>query len=750
MKSLKPILLCTALVVFPVAVHAQDSNGQSYPGDIVVTAQKRTQSAQDVGIAIIALGGDELQKSQAVDVSAIAAQIPGVVATTSSNLPAFTMRGIGMNDFASNFDAPIALYVDEVYRSKPYMASMPFFDIDHLEALKGPQGTTFGRNSTGGSVNFYTNAPTSSDGGAFNMQIDNYGRARVDGFFNVQASPELAFRGSYFISQGSGGPYRNLYTGQRFGKPNQYAGRIQALWEHDDTKIRLLGYGFSDKSELTPYKAPGIYNADGSLCPQLFSNDVLYHADACLKFPVNPGSGTDGQRERAGQRDFAADFPWKANNRALGGYVRIEQALGPLAITSITSYDTFRRDQQEDSDASIFVSANTLLYSNIHQFSQELRATAQFGPLRTLVGGYYEHDAIQSNESANLAQNTVVLLPPFAPRLASAFHQTVRSLAFYTNNELALTDQLSLVAGLRYTDDKTSANGATFLGADDPTGSNHAITPIIPVDAIDSSRSDGTTSFRGQINFKPASDQLFYASISRGFRSGGYSVPFGGAISTFAPEQLTAYEIGSKSRFMGRTIDLNLAGFYYDYRDIQVTVNDPDSPLVAITRNIGKSRTYGAEADLTWRPDNSLILRAGATYLDAKYKNTDATVLTYNGLISLEGKRPINTPKWSFQGYLQKSVPISDTLDLTGTTDVRYVGDRFLSVTNQAFDFAPSYWVQNARLAIGAPDGSWEVAVWGKNIWNENYLTYINNVSFFRIEIFGEPSSYGLSASFKF
>lgn len=750
MKGLKVALLCTAMASGSVAVHAQEAGSEFSGNEIMVTAQKRSQSAQDVGIAITALSGDELQKQQATDVSSVASQLPGVVATTSSNLPAFTMRGIGMNDFAANFDAPVALYIDEVYRSKPYMASVPFFDIGRVEALKGPQGTTFGRNSTGGAVNFYTNEPAYENGGAFSLNVDNHARARVEGFANLVATPDLALRASYYVAQGNGGPYHNLFTGKDFGRPNQIAGRLQAKWQHGDTTIRLLGYAFRDKSELTPYKSPGIYNADGSLCPQLFTNELLTHADACLKFPVNPGPGTAGQREPADVRSFAADQPWQANNRALGGYARIEHVAGPVTLTSITSYDTFRRDQTEDSDASIFVSANTLLYSNIHQFSQELRASGSFGPLRMLLGGYYEHDSIHSNESANLAQNTIVLLPPFAPRLASSFDQKVRSLAVFTNNELELTSQLSVVIGARYTNDRTSVDGSTFLGANDPTATDHAITPIIPVDAVNSSRTDGTTSFRGQVNFKPSRDQLIYASISRGFRSGGYSVPFGGTISTFAPEQLTAYELGSKSRLLGRSLDIDLAAFYYDYKDIQATVNDPASPLVQITRNIGKSRTYGAEGNLTWQPDESVTLRFGATYLDAKYQNTTATVMTYNGSIALDGKRPINTPKWSFQGYLSKSVPLGGSLELTGTTDARYVGKRFLSISNQTFDAAPSYWVQNARLAVGPKDGAWELAIWGKNIWDKEYLTYINNVSFFRIQIYGEPSSYGLSASFKF
>jgi outer membrane receptor protein involved in Fe transport len=206
----------------------------------------------------------------------------------------------------------------------------------------------------------------------------------------------------------------------------------------------------------------------------------------------------------------------------------------------------------------------------------------------------------------------------------------------------------------------------------------------------------------------------------------------------------------SKSRFFDRKLDLNLAAFFYDYKDMQTNVDDPSSPLVPITRNIGGSRTYGVEADLTFRPDPTTLIRVGGGYLDARFRNTDAVITTYAGPIPLDGKRPVNNPKWSGQAMAQKTVPLSTDLDLIATTDARYVGKRFLEATGQVFDRAPSYWVQNARLAISSKEGGWEVAAWGKNIWNKNYLTYLNNVSFFRLEIYGEPVSYGLSASVKF
>jgi iron complex outermembrane receptor protein len=748
MKKLYLAALCAG-----VASWASVAAAQSEPvdGEIVVTAQKRVQSVQDVGIAISAIGADELRRNQMTDVNQLANQISNVVATTSSNLPAFTVRGIGLNEFASNFDSPVAVHIDEVYKSKPYMLSMPFYDIQRVEALKGPQGTLFGRNTTGGSVNYYTQEPQFDSSGGFNAQIDNYGRVRSDGFLNQQLSENVAARASYFISQGWGGPYNNLLTGKDHGKPNQIAGRLQLKWKGETTTARLMVYGFQDKSQLTPYKSPGLFNPDGSYCAQVFTGAIQKDRGACLKFgPFVPNGDPRGLRETQSIRDVNADAPWKADNSAFGGYLRLEQEAGAFQLTSITAYDQFVRDQIDDGDNTPYIAVNQLLYSRIKQFSQELRATAKFDRLNVLIGGFFEHDSIDEANSANTIENPLPGLPPFAPRLAADFKQKVRSLAVFTNNEYAVTDQLSLIVGLRYTNDRTKIDGAAYLGADDPSGRRHLVTPVIPVDALVASRTDGTTSFRGGINWKASRDQLFYASISRGFRSGGYSVPFGGVITTFSPERLTAYEIGSKSRLLDRTLDLNLAAFFYDYKDIQTNVDDPLSPLVPITRNIGGSRTYGAEADLTWRPDPSWMVRLGGSYLDAKFRNTTAVITTYAGPVPLDGKRPVNTPKWTAQGMIQKSVPLNDDLDLIGSTDFKYTAKRYLEATNQVFDKAPAYWVQNARLAIASKSGGWEIAAWGKNIFNKDYLTYINNIAFFRIEIYGEPVSYGLSASLKF
>lgn len=278
----------------------------------------------------------------------------------------------------------------------------------------------------------------------------------------------------------------------------------------------------------------------------------------------------------------------------------------------------------------------------------------------------------------------------------------------------------------------------------------HAYPVPTHVDAINDRRTDENISFRGGVNWHFQPNNMLYASISRGFRSGGYNIPFGGGVNEFAPEKLTAYEVGYKGRLLDKKLDISLAAYWYDYKNLQVNVNAEGVEIATVTANIGASRTYGAEAEMTFRPDPSWIFRTGISYLDAKFTDTTRTVTTYNGTFSLKGNQPVNTPHWTLQGFVQKTVPVSSSLNLVVQTDARFVDKRFLRPVNQVFDQAPSYFVQNARIALANVDGKFEIAAWGKNIWDKDYMTYLNNVGFLRIEIYGDPASYGLSASFKF
>lgn len=753
---LSPFAFSAAIAQGQAQLTAQEN---SLAGEeILVTAQKRVQSARDIGQTINVLGGADLRRLQANDVATVSSQVPNIVATTSANLPAFTVRGIGLNEIASNFDAPVAVHVDEVYRSKPYMNSAPFFDIQRVEVLKGPQGTLFGRNSPGGAVNFYTVEPQLQDEGAINLNGDNHGRFKVDGVANLMLASDLAARFSYFVAQGIGGPYHNLATGKDYGAPNQVAGRLQVKWFGETTTVKLSGHVMRDKSETSPYKAPGLYadtlgsNGQPVYCPQILNGTIDDDRSVCLKFPPgNPGAPTDNLREVDNVRKFTSNKLWLANNSAAGGSLRIEQSLGQANLVSVTAYENFERGQGQEGDDTVLPTADTDFHSHTRQFTQEVRIAGKTGKLNYLVGGFYERDKISESNSALFFQSPVVVLPTSSPRLGADFVQKVRSVALFTHNEFEIIPSLSVVAGVRYTNDRISVIGNTYFGANDPVGRSNRITPVTPVDSVNARRTDENISFRGGLNWRFLPDQLAYVSIARGFRSGGYNVPFGGRVNSFSPERLTAYEVGYKGRLIDKMLDLNISAFRYDYKDMQINVNAQGVARVStVTANAGSSRSYGAETDLTFRPDESWVIRAGASYLDSKFRNTTSTITTYAGVIPLDGKRPVNTPKWTAQAFVQKTFPLSSDLDLIVQSDGKYIAKRYLRPANQIFDRAPSYWLQNARIAVASSAGKWEVAAWGRNIFNKEYLTYLNNVSFVRLEIYGDPASYGLSASYKF
>jgi len=723
--------------------------------EITVTAQKREQSAQDIGLAVTAFDSNTLRETQSTDIFAIADQLPNVQAYASVNVRSFTIRGIGLNEFDSHFDSPVAVHMDEVFISKPFMVSMPFFDMGRVEALKGPQGTLFGRNTTGGAVNFYTQEPTQEFTAGIDFGVDSHDRYRAEGYVSGGITEQLSGRFSFYLGEASGGPYDNLYDGEELGQWNQKAFRGQLLWDLDETQIRLLVHSGRDKSTRMPFKGPGIWNpglAPAPFCDALFSGGTIDNPGACLKFG---GLGPDpsGEVEPSDPHTVNQDYAPKANNEAYGGFLRIDHDLGWADLTSITAFETFDQDSQEDSDSSIYVSANTDWYATIDQFTQELRLVGDLSEQWHYVAGlFYEHDELEQFDSANLIGHPLagpLALPP--GRLAAEFTQEVDSYALFVHSEYEFSEQWKLNLGLRYTIDELTVDGMTFVGNDDPKGDRDRVSVLFPVDSANNAdRRDTDFSFKLGLDWTPRDDLLAYASLTTGYRAGGYAVPFGGVITEFDPEEMTAWEAGLKSRWLDETLQVNLAIFFYEYEDLQVNVDDPLSPLVPITRNIGESETFGFEGDIWWAPTEYWDFKLGFGYLDAEFKKSDRAVTTYAGPIGLEGKRPVNTPEWTYNGLVRYERPVTGKLNLTLMLDFQWTDERFYEVTNQTFDRADSYYVANARIALGSSDGRWDIALWGRNITDEEYISYLNNIGFFAINQYGEPATYGLSFGYHY
>lgn len=725
--------------------------------EIIVTAQKREQSMQELGLTVAVFDEKALKELQGDDLFAIGDQLPNVQIYTSANLPSFTIRGIGLNEFQASFDSPVGVHIDEVYMSKPFMVSTPFYDIQRVEVLKGPQGTLFGRNTTGGAVNYYSNLPTDEFEASIYFSADSNERRQLEGHISGPISDNLLGRFSVYSATGSGGPYFNIFTGDDIGSPDVLAFRGQLLWEGvGGTRVRLLVHGASDESELTPYKSPGIFNPGGSLfngdfCDELFTGEVIKDRTACLKFGGVTG---DPNLEKSPQDPFTVNqeqFP-TANNDSIGGFLRIDHEFGGATVTSITALEKFERDQREDGLDSPLAVAQIDWYNDIEQFSQEIRIAGDVsdGRWRYVVGFFYEKDDFEEVDSLDFTENPVPFLPPFAPWLGDEFKIKLESLALFVHNEFDITDKFTINLGLRGTQDETTLVSAdTFLGAD-PVGKEDRLTQVIPVDSRrNEKRTDKDFSFRLGGELTPKDNVMIYANLTTGFKSGGFAIPFGGLITSYDPETIFAQELGIKTRLLNETLQVNGSVFRHKYKDVQANVDDPASPITPITRNIGDTEAFGLEADLWWAPNDQWDVKFGVGYLNAEIVKSDRSITTYAGPELLQGNTPMNSPKWNFSGLLRYQRPLNDQLELILMTDFSWTDERYLETTNQPFDLAYSYELVNVRAAVASANGNWELALWGKNITDTAYLTYINNLSFFKLDIYNEQgATYGLSLTY--
>ncbi|MBC2652378.1 TonB-dependent receptor [Novosphingobium flavum] len=612
--------------------------------EITVTAQKRKQSVQDVGITLSVVSGDSLVRSGANSVTDLTNVVPNLQANYGAGQVAFNVRGIGTNEFSANLDSPVAINVDEGYLAKTFMSGLLLFDIDRVEVLKGPQGTLFGRNATGGAVNFFTRRPTSQFSAGGTLSYDNYRTVRAEGYLSGPLSDTLSARVSGMVVDQGRGTYRNLTLGRREGFEKKWALRGQLQWESGPDMALLTVFGGQQNGELQPYEGVGIITpasfAAGApaFCAPYLAGRATGASSGCVR-------GTDGRFP--GDNDpFTSNNnrPHTVRNRSLGATLRYEHDFGNATLTSLTSYQSFTRRQHEDSDGSPVDTIDVEYFNRIRQFNTELRLNSK-GESRWnyVLGLYYQRDAYRNGDYLTIARGA-------APGFYSPFDQTSNALAAFFHNDVQLTDHLSLTAGVRYSWEKVAIKGGTFAGTG-LGGDPLAPTTIVATLAkADTSRTDDDANFKLGIEWKPDVSGMFdklmvYANVSTGFRSGSYNAEFTAtqsALTSLAPEKITAYEAGFKSLLAHRTMQLNGAVFHYDFRDGFINVDSATSP-VPITINAAGINTWGAELDWQWRPVSDLSLGLVLGWLDSRI-NSNIT----SGGANLNGARTVQSPRWTF------------------------------------------------------------------------------------------------------
>lgn len=733
--------LALSVAAFAVMVPA-NAQGNAEAGRVLetvtVTAQKKEQDLLDVGIAVSVLGQTEIAArriSSATDLiqftpnASVKENIPGL-------MPIVTIRGIGLNDFNATNNPATGVYVDEVSLSSLALLSSDLFDLERMEVLKGPQGTLYGRNSTAGALNIISAKPDlSSLSGRVSAGVGNFASYDAEAFANIPLSETLAFRVSGKGIMQDEGFYFDESLGRDVGRRDVLLGRVQALWQPSDRLDVLLKIeGQRGRSEL------------GS--PEFFGLLATPSESNC---PGQPGcSNFFGYNDLDGDPFRGA---WSVdpayNHDQFGTTLTINSNLGWADLTSVTGYINFSRHYSSDVDASPLRLTDFSNADDVSQFSQEIRLSGQAGAAEWQTGVFFAEDDVKTIYAGSLQDL-------FNTTLFSRADQNTVSKAVFGNVEWSLSEIVSLIAGLRYTDETRGSVAFTQDNVSQPGGSFLTLapfgTPPIILASVDDEINDGSWSWKLGLNWKPVRGLLVYGSASQGTKSGGF---FSGVATSsaqlqpYTEETLIAYEVGIKGASPEVGLRYEASAFYYDYSDVQTFIRDT-SGAVTIQRlgNVDEAEVYGADIVFAYRPAilPTLDLNAGIGLLSTELGAFDATA----GLVPAGNALP-DAPELTLNLGASYEVDLSSDLAMRLSLDGRYQSEAFRDAINDPLLRSEAYWVTNARISLMKGD-EWDVSIWGKNIGERQYVTQgINQLVFGNgFRVYGAPRTYGISLTRSF
>jgi outer membrane receptor protein involved in Fe transport len=772
--------LATALVAgasfVPALAYAQDTAPASADqsdmgvGDIIVTAQKRAQSINDVGMTITALGTDALAKQGVRTLDDLARSVPGLsYAGTDYGTPVFTLRGVGFYDSSLAGYPTTSVYVDEVPLPFPVQTTHANLDLERVEVLKGPQGTLFGQNSTGGAINYIAAKPTKELAAGVEATVGRFGQGDANGYISGPITDTLGVRFSGQYQFGS--PWQRSFTrDDSLGRKNFYNGRMLVAWNPTPGfKLQLNVNGWRDRSD--PQQG------------QYFGTFPQTPSDGSAVFPAlrtYPFAPTDPR---------AAD--WSPSHRPKADKYQFHTALrgdlnltDDIVLTSISSYVDYHVRQTLDMDGTTVEDFDQLNRGRVQSFTQELRVAGGEGTsFRWVFGGNYEHSKTFEKDTYLFRESTVALVYGLGTSAATAA-QKMDNYAVFANGEYDVTSQLTLKAGGRYTKAKRSADVCTLdigngnalaffeliSGQTIQPGSCLALDFSFVPGLFSDTLKENNVSWRVGADYKVSRDMLLYVNVAKGYKAGSYPILAATSFASYLPivqESLLDYEAGFKAKLFDRKLSLNGAVFYYDYRNKQLLTKiiDPVVGTIPALANIPKSRVKGAELELTAAPVEGLQLTGGLTYLDAKitkYDGVNAAGLRDN----FAGTDIPFTPKWQYTLSADYTVPMSGSFrpflgaTVTGRSQSISIvgGDRGLTPQpgyraavplGTTFNL-PSYTLLDLRAGVEAEDGSWRLMVWGKNITNKYY--WQNAITSYDVvtRYAGQPATYGVTFGYKF
>lgn len=744
--------------------------------EVVVTAQKRAQSINDIGVSANAFSGEQIQElgvNSAVD---LGAHTPGLVTvnSTSGGTPIFAIRGIGLDDFSANNTSGVGVYTDEIFASSPAYLGGQLFDIERVEVLKGPQGTLYGKNTTGGAINFITFKPTEDFEAYVEAGYGRYDTLELTGVVSGALTDALRGRlSANFVNSGEGWQ-KDIVSGKEFGEQDRFALRGQLAFDlGDNGEVNIRAYYSQDES--TP-ESPHGEGADD------FFGDASF---AAVNSPTDP------------RRVAVGDLPVERDEDGNGLAVTVNYSFEAFDFVSITSWDQYDRSVVDNYDGTAAATTDLIQENELEQWSQEFRlidsnadsfhwvAGINISSEEVVVTDIFDDSFFVTDSVAvDFVLDPADVLAQGDDQFVADYIQETDSFGLYLHTETDLTDLLKLTVGLRYSYDDRSFDGdATNVSFGFP----------IPVTAVNESHDEEAVTGKIGLDWMVNEDLMVFGSVSTSYKSGVY---YGAAVldsdawGYIDPEGVLAYELGFKWSLLEGSMQLNGSVFQLEYEDRQslVTfVGDDFSNFFGLETldttliTVPESETRGFELDLTWLPTESLTLQAGVAYLDTEVTelpgttdlrgiNPDPAVnssatgdLDQDGFInngevafvdalgeSISKGAPLSqAPEWSYNGLIAYEFDLTDELYARLQTSYSWSDTQFAQLGDPNAEYGPiRSW--DAIASIGNLEGDWKVSIWGRNLESKSSETYSFSGFAGRTVYRQQPVTYGITLRYAF
>ena len=733
-----PFFLLAGLLVLPPASAQQLE-------EVVVTAQRRAESLQEVPITINALSGEQLSASGIEYTTDLQFHVPGFVLSPNAHFGLPFLRGVGTDQITVGLEGSVAVHSNGVYLPRLVSSIRDFYDIERIEVIKGPQGTLFGRNATGGVINITTRQPEEEFGGYVDFRAGNYEAIRVSGAVNVPLAEDKATLRIAALGNFDDGYATNPYLGEDVEETDVVSFRSQLLLRvTDDLSIRLFGDYTKDESsrgqsaQLKPVYASNLGVAFGA---PLHADARTQSTDALIYLDLE-------------DYGFGAEINWD---------------LGSMAFKSLSSYRKYEQTWALDFDRSELNLAFSSPSESSESVLQEFQlASSGGGALEWLVGAFLFFEEPEQDFrlfSGAFPLGGAALAPGglYDRGIADVTSVETEAYAVFGQVNYSFTEQWRATLGLRYSYEQKDVNyNFTFLNIPAPATAadliaNRPELGFSPFgDAPDNSWSALTPKFG--IEYAMTDDILWFASATRGFKSGGFNSLLFGASTTLESvdeEFIWSYEGGVKATVMDGRLRANAAFFYYDYSDLQQNVLTEEAIAAgngfANVRNIGDAEVWGLELDLDLAATRNLFLDAQLAYLNTEIEQLQAADPNNPADVDQDGNHLPKSPEFSASLGAEYRIPLERPGNLALRLEYSYRDRIFYTLFNDPLAASDSHDIVNGRLTLTGRDGKWSAALYARNLLDEKYeVGGFRGGAFGNIGGIGRPRTYGVNLKYNF